>query len=112
MSSLLGTGVFNADGTLCILVIYRRVSNENTQVKCGSKFEVTFAANAYSGDLEPRFHRAMTRPFFTRERISDFEIYHRNCDVTLRVAKQRLNEGLSVDFQVTSTMLNPWFCYL
>lgn len=43
----------------------------------------------------------MTRPFFTRERISDFEIYHRNCDITLRVAKQRLNEGLSVDFQVT-----------
>ena len=73
---------------------------------------VTFAVNAHSGDLEHRFHRAMTRPFFTRERISDFEIYHRNCDVTLRVAKQRLNEGLSVDFQVTSTMLNPWSSHL
>jgi hypothetical protein len=46
-----------------------------------------------------RFHRSMTRPFFTRERISDFEIYHRNCDLSLRNAKQRLAEGHPVDFQ-------------
>ncbi|KAF8960254.1 cytochrome P450 monooxygenase pc-2 [Flammula alnicola] len=46
-----------------------------------------------------KFHRAMTRPFFTRERISDFEIYNRNCDISLKVAKNRLAEGCSIDFQ-------------
>ncbi|KAF9475902.1 cytochrome P450 monooxygenase pc-3 [Pholiota conissans] len=46
-----------------------------------------------------KFHRAMTRPFFTRERISDFEIYHRNCDLSLRLAKERIAEGHAVDFQ-------------
>jgi len=43
----------------------------------------------------------MTRPFFTRERISDFEIYDRNCDISLTQAKNRLAEGHSIDFQVS-----------
>lgn len=51
--------------------------------------------------LGTRFHRAMTRPFFTRERISDFEIYDRNADLSLQEARKRLSEGYSFDFQVT-----------
>lgn len=47
-----------------------------------------------------RFHRAMTRPFFTRERISDFDIYDKNCAKTLKLAKIRLAEGYPVEFQV------------
>ncbi|PPQ71744.1 hypothetical protein CVT24_006508 [Panaeolus cyanescens] len=46
-----------------------------------------------------KFHRAMTRPFFTKERISDFEIYTRNCDRALGLARSRLAEGYSFDFQ-------------
>ncbi|KAF9530968.1 cytochrome P450 [Crepidotus variabilis] len=45
------------------------------------------------------FHRAMTRPFFTRERISDFEIYGRNCDISLTLAKDRLRQGEPIEFQ-------------
>ncbi|KDR74359.1 hypothetical protein GALMADRAFT_580139 [Galerina marginata CBS 339.88] len=63
MESLLGTGVFNADGEMW------------------------------------KFHRAMTRPFFTRERISDFEIYDRNSDLSLKTARKRLAQGYSIDFQ-------------
>ncbi|PPQ86763.1 hypothetical protein CVT25_012408 [Psilocybe cyanescens] len=46
-----------------------------------------------------KFHRAMTRPFFTRERISDFEIYDRNWDLSLKLAKERIEEGHSIDIQ-------------
>ncbi|KAF8185157.1 cytochrome P450 [Pholiota molesta] len=46
-----------------------------------------------------KFHRSMTRPFFTRERISDFEIYHRNSNIALRTAKNRLAEGFPLNFQ-------------
>ncbi|KAF8155632.1 cytochrome P450 [Crassisporium funariophilum] len=46
-----------------------------------------------------KFHRAMTRPFFTRERISDFDIYDRNCDNALLQAETRLSEGHPVEFQ-------------
>jgi len=45
----------------------------------------------------------MTRPFFTRERISDFEIYERNSSLSLDLAKQRLAEGQPFDFQVGSS---------
>src|SRR5437660_12410280 len=43
----------------------------------------------------------MTRPFFTRERISDFDIYDRNCDKALEAAKDRLRQGHPIEFQVT-----------
>ncbi|PPQ79330.1 hypothetical protein CVT25_002560 [Psilocybe cyanescens] len=46
-----------------------------------------------------KFHRAMTRPFFTRERITDFEIYDRNWNISLQIAKERLAEGFSLDIQ-------------
>ncbi|KAF8905811.1 cytochrome P450 [Gymnopilus junonius] len=45
------------------------------------------------------FHRAITRPFFTRERISDFQIYERMCEPSFAEAKKRLAEGYPVDFQ-------------
>lgn len=46
-----------------------------------------------------RFHRSMTRPFFTRERISDFDIYDRNASHSLSLAKGRLAEGYAIDLQ-------------
>jgi hypothetical protein len=42
----------------------------------------------------------MTRPFFTRERISDFDIYDKNCTSALDLARTRLAEGYPVEFQV------------
>jgi len=41
----------------------------------------------------------MTRPFFTRERISDFDIYDKNCTMTLQHARTRLAEGYPIEFQ-------------
>ncbi|PPQ71743.1 hypothetical protein CVT24_006507 [Panaeolus cyanescens] len=45
------------------------------------------------------FHRALSRPFFTRERISDFEIYARTSEKSLDEAQKRLKAGFSIDFQ-------------
>jgi cytochrome P450 len=46
-----------------------------------------------------KFHRTMTRPFFTRERISDFDIYEKISSSTLKLARTRLAEGYPVEFQ-------------
>ena len=46
----------------------------------------------------------MSRPFFTRERISDFDIYDKNCTTTLKLAKTRLAEGHPVEFQVKKNL--------
>jgi hypothetical protein len=42
----------------------------------------------------------MARPFFNRDRISDFDILERNTVSAMTRLKQRLNEGYAVDFQV------------
>ena len=51
-----------------------------------------------------RFHRSMTRPFFTKDRISHFENFDRHADDAIHQLKTRLNEGYAVDIQVQSTL--------
>lgn len=103
MDSLLGTGIFNADGKnplryslqLCLKWLYVE------QVVFGSASSILTNGTDELIDRDfARFHRSITRPFFTRERVSDFEIYKRNSDISLKAAKDRLSEGYSVDFQV------------
>ena len=53
---------------------------DHKQVKCGSAYILVTDSVELSILMEAsRFHRAMTRPFFTREHISDFDIYDKNC---------------------------------
>ncbi|KAF8810023.1 cytochrome P450 [Phlegmacium glaucopus] len=63
-----------------------------------SQFKTLLGEGVFNADAS-RFHRAMTRPFFTRERISDFDIYDKNCATTLQLARTRLTEGYPVEFQ-------------
>ncbi|KAF9012880.1 cytochrome P450 monooxygenase pc-3 [Hymenopellis radicata] len=63
MNSVLGTGVFNADGDMW------------------------------------KFHRSMTRPFFSRDRITHFELYDRHAETVVSRMKERFRAGYSVDFQ-------------
>ncbi|KAK7024847.1 cytochrome P450 52E1 [Favolaschia claudopus] len=46
-----------------------------------------------------KFHRQMTRPFFARDRISDFDILDRHADEVVSILKQRNKAGYAVDFQ-------------
>ncbi|KLO20136.1 cytochrome P450 [Schizopora paradoxa] len=46
-----------------------------------------------------KFHRSMTRPFFSRDRISHFELFGRHADAAIALMKDRLATGHSVDFQ-------------
>lgn len=46
-----------------------------------------------------KFHRTMARPFFSRDRISHFDLFGRHADQALAAMKRRLSEGYAVDFQ-------------
>ncbi|KIK16467.1 hypothetical protein PISMIDRAFT_15794 [Pisolithus microcarpus 441] len=46
-----------------------------------------------------KFHRSMTRPFFSKDRISHFDIFEKHAEDVLNQAKARLQEGYPVDFQ-------------
>ncbi|KLO18687.1 cytochrome P450 [Schizopora paradoxa] len=50
------------------------------------------------GDLW-KFHRSMTRPFFSRDRISHFQLFERHADSAIGLMKQRICEGYALDVQ-------------
>ncbi|KAK7038469.1 cytochrome P450 [Favolaschia claudopus] len=53
---------------------------------------------ASDGDMW-KFHRQMTRPFFNRDRISDFDLFDLHSANAIAQVKTRLREGYAVDFQ-------------
>ncbi|GBE84577.1 cytochrome P450 monooxygenase pc-3 [Sparassis latifolia] len=46
-----------------------------------------------------KFHRSMTRPFFSKDRISHFELFDRHTEEAIMKMKERLHEGRGIDFQ-------------
>ncbi|KAJ7784649.1 cytochrome P450 monooxygenase pc-1 [Mycena metata] len=46
-----------------------------------------------------KFHRALSRPFFSRDRISHFDIFDRHADEVIALLKERMKTGYAVDFQ-------------
>lgn len=46
-----------------------------------------------------KFHRSMTRPFFSKDRISHFDIFDRHAIAALNLLSARLKEGHPVDIQ-------------
>ena len=53
----------------------------------------------FSADMW-KFHRGITRPFFTHDRISHFNIFDRHAEDAITLIKSRLRAGYPVDFQV------------
>ncbi|CAK5281882.1 unnamed protein product [Mycena citricolor] len=45
------------------------------------------------------FHRSMTRPFFSRDRVQDMDIFERHTERTIGLIKTRMAEGHAIDFQ-------------
>ncbi|KAI0637985.1 cytochrome P450 monooxygenase pc-3 [Trametes polyzona] len=50
------------------------------------------------GDLW-KFHRSMSRPFFSRERISHFELFDRHAETAINKIKERARSNIAFDFQ-------------
>ena len=47
-----------------------------------------------------KFHRTMTRPFFTQDRIRDFDVFDRHAEDVIGQIKERLGKGYPIEFQV------------
>ena len=45
-------------------------------------------------------HRSITRPFFTKDRIKDFETFDKHAMKAINKMKERFNEGYALNFQV------------
>ena len=55
--------------------------------------------HAAAADVRSRFHRSMTRPFFSKDRISDFELFDRHADQVISKMKERFKEDVAVNVQ-------------
>ncbi|KAF9643946.1 cytochrome P450 [Thelephora ganbajun] len=63
-------------------------------------FRSLFGTGVFNSDGEMwKFHRSITRPFFTRDRISDFEIFDRHADLVIFKLKERFSQGFAVNVQ-------------
>lgn len=49
----------------------------------------------------------MTRPFFSKERISHFDIFERHADDAIQQTRDRVNAGFAIDFQASLSFLFP-----
>ncbi|KAI0677048.1 cytochrome P450 monooxygenase pc-3 [Trametes maxima] len=59
-----------------------------------------FGTGVFNADGELwRFHRSMSRPFFSRERISHFELFDRHAELALDKIKERVRSNVAFDFQ-------------
>ncbi|KAJ7069859.1 cytochrome P450 [Mycena amicta] len=70
----------------------------------GEKFQFgmrsVLGTGVFNSDGEMwKFHRTLTRPYFSRDRISHFEIFDRHADQVITLLKQRMKTGYAVDFQ-------------
>ena len=48
----------------------------------------------------------MTRPFFTRDRISHFDLFDRHAEHVVQLIKLRMRDGHTIDFQVCKITLD------
>jgi len=56
--------------------------------------------HAISADARSfRSQRAMIRPFFSKDRISDFDLFDRHADQVISKMKERFREGIAVDIE-------------
>ncbi|KIK94934.1 hypothetical protein PAXRUDRAFT_11751 [Paxillus rubicundulus Ve08.2h10] len=70
----------------------------------GDRFRATMlnvlGTGVFNSDGEMwKFHRSMTRPFFSHDRISHFDIFDRYAEDVINQMKSRLRAGYPVDFQ-------------
>ncbi|TFK37275.1 cytochrome P450 monooxygenase pc-3 [Crucibulum laeve] len=75
----------------------------NNYVK-GERFHHTMASVLGTGVFNSdgdmwKFHRSITRPIFTRDRISHFELFDKHADVVIGHIKNRMRSGDAIDFQ-------------
>ncbi|KAH7882561.1 cytochrome P450 [Phlebopus sp. FC_14] len=62
--------------------------------------ESVLGTGVFNSDGEMwKFHRSMTRPFFTHDRISHFNIFDRHAEDAINQMKVRFRSGHPVDFQ-------------
>ncbi|OBZ76028.1 hypothetical protein A0H81_03501 [Grifola frondosa] len=94
------TGYVTTDPDIVKTVLALEFPNFEKGEVLRNNLNAIFGTGVFNSDGEMwKFHRSMTRPFFTRERISHFELFDRHADHAISKMKERFQAGIAVDFQ-------------
>ncbi|THV01190.1 cytochrome P450 [Dendrothele bispora CBS 962.96] len=64
------------------------------------QFGSLLGSGVFNSDGEMwKFHRTMTRPFFSKERVSDYDIFDLHAEGIIKAMKKRVGAGYPVEFQ-------------
>ncbi|KAL4245150.1 cytochrome P450 family protein [Abortiporus biennis] len=98
---LMGTNrIFTAEPEHIKMILATDFSGYEKGSEFHFQMESLLGTGVFNSDGEMwKFHRAMTRPFFSKDRISHFDIFDRHADDALTQAKTRIGQGLPVDWQ-------------
>ncbi|KAF7353514.1 Cytochrome P450 [Mycena sanguinolenta] len=72
---------------------------DNIKAILATEFDAFEKGSEFRGLMEPLLGTGMTRPFFHRERISDFDLFDHHATKAIAQFKARLREGYAADFQ-------------
>ncbi|KAF8350986.1 cytochrome P450 [Amanita rubescens] len=94
------TRVFTSEPEYIKAILATQFSNHHKGPVIIHSLSSLLGRGVFSSDDELwKFHRAMTRPFFTKDRISHFDIFDRHAQDAISQLKARLTEGFPVDIQ-------------
>jgi hypothetical protein len=83
----------------CELVVQYKLTHTIFRGYVEARVSITRSFRFSSRVALGRFHRSITRPFFSKDRISDFDIFDRHADRVIAKLKDRFKGGIAVDIQ-------------
>ncbi|KAG8845588.1 hypothetical protein FRB96_002341 [Tulasnella sp. 330] len=81
-------------------ILVTQFSNFTKGPQFHSMFDSFLGTGIFNSDGDAwKMHRSMTRPFFNRDRITDFDIFDHHSDVLLQKIYEKSQTGMAFDFQ-------------
>ncbi|KAH9832996.1 cytochrome P450 [Rhodofomes roseus] len=97
---LWGFGIFTCDPAVIKTVLATEFQNYEKGKLFQEQMSSVLGTGVFNSDGDMwKWHRSMTRPFFSKDRISHFELFDRHADVALEKMRERFRAGYAIDFQ-------------
>ncbi|KAI0772038.1 cytochrome P450 monooxygenase pc-2 [Trametes elegans] len=100
ITALWDTTYFTNDASVVKAILATEFSNFEKGPAFRATMHSVLGTGVFNSDGEMwKFHRQMTRPYFSRDRISHFELFDRHANLAIKKLKHRFAGGHAVDFQ-------------
>ncbi|KZT71411.1 cytochrome P450 [Daedalea quercina L-15889] len=97
---LWGFGILTCDPAVIKTILATEFQNYEKGEMFQEQMHALLGTGVFNSDGDMwKWHRSMTRPFFSKDRISHFELFDRHAEAALNKMSERLRAGYAIDFQ-------------